>query len=172
MKRNWSIPMCAGVVLRHGKTPVAYAPVTWQQLKMWTLADYQLKFRLGSAHWIPWTTDQRWGVRKWSWLWIIRECTTAKQWRLGWQKNRMIYLLSYSLELNPEQRLNSNLTQAISLKIQVRPKINCLPLPTISWRCWRVIQTRRFLLSRPTRKICHLKLFNDRVNKPSFLGFT
>ena len=89
------------------------------------------------------------------------------------EKIECFYLPSYSPELNPEERLNSDLKQAIGSKVQVRYS------GEIACRCQRSHddageqpKTRRFLLSSPTRKICRLKLFNGRVDsKISSINF-
>jgi len=47
-------------------------------------------------------------------------------------KNRMLYLPSYSPELNPEERLNSDLKQAIGSKVQVRTKEKLRAAATIT----------------------------------------
>jgi transposase len=48
------------------------------------------------------------------------------------EKIEYFYLPSYSPELNPEGRLNSDLKQAIGLKLPVKTKENCVSLSMIT----------------------------------------
>jgi len=51
-------------------------------------------------------------------------------------KIELFYLPSYNPELNPEERLNADLKQAMSKRVPVRTKANCAMRPTTTWLCW------------------------------------
>ena len=77
----------------------------------------------------------------------------------------MLYLPRYSPELNTEERLNSDLKQADGIKSAgaYQGQIACHSQRSHD-DAGEQSRTRRFLLLRPTRKICRLKLFDGRVD--------
>lgn len=85
------------------------------------------------------------------------------------EKIECFNLPSYNPKLNPEERLNSDLKQAIGSKVQERvTRENACCCQRSHDDAGEQSKTCRFLFSRPTRKIYRLKLFNGRVNKLSF----
>ena len=68
----------------------------------------------------------------------VHHSKTVKAWLADRASQiEVFYLPSYSQELNPEERLNAYLKQAMGSGCRSEPKQSCAMLPTSTWRCWR-----------------------------------
>ena len=65
----------------------------------------------------------------------VHHCKPVKQWLAEHSEQmEVFYLPSYSLELNPEERLNADLKQVVGRKAPCAPKENYAPLPNSTWK--------------------------------------
>ncbi len=96
----------------------------------------------------------------------VHYAKTAKAWLVGHRdKIEVFYLPSYSPELNPEERLNVDLKQAIGKKVPVRTNAKLRAATEQHMATWRIILNVSVVFFRTNGLSMPLNTSKGRINR-------